>query len=100
MDFRGTAVAVYYYLMGWRKIICDLLLIFFLSDEFLSPALEAYESSTDENCLFSSVSAVLYGNEGFTHRLRLATVYEGIINSESYSKKVGYLLLGSFTFKF
>ena len=43
------------------------------------------------------MSAVLYGNEGFTHRLRLATVYEGIINSESYSKKVGYLLLSGFT---
>ena len=81
-----------------RQVLSYFILIYFLSDEFLSPALEAYESSTDENCLFNSVSAVLYGNEGFTHRLRLATVYEGIINSESYSKKVGYLLFGSFTF--
>ena len=88
--------------MGWRKKFRDLFLIFFLSDEFLSPAWEAYAPSTDRNCLFNSVSAVLYGNESFAYRLRLATFCEGIINSESYSKKVGYLLLhvGRFTVKF
>ena len=48
----------------------------------------SYVSSSKGNCLFNSASAVLYGNEDHTNRLRLATLLDGINKSDFYVKQV------------
>ena len=48
----------------------------------------SYVSSSKSNCLFNSASSVLYGNEDYTNRLRLAALLHGINNCDFYIKQV------------
>ena len=58
------------------------------------------EASGDGNCLFNSVSLLLYGNQGFSIELRMRAIFHMILNYESYLDPSNYQSVEFFNFVF
>ncbi len=66
--------------------------------EFLSVL--PIEATADGNCLFNSVSRLLYGTEGFATELRMRSVFDMVFNFDSYLDVANYSSEDIFNFCF